>query len=231
MLLLSLAIVAAGVSASSSTSDHMIPPELPNYFQGKFIEYTAPLAGAPPYANGIPPPPFKASRGEVYYDYTQNPPAMIEVRDDYCVNIFPDFEPDFACTFHNVNNISYLISNTTDLPNCCVFGDPWKPPAPDFMRSDVNSRFGGHGDVNCSSADWYVLPSIPPPMGPFWYAFRDQASPQVYLSFSFPGVEGWVHQAFQDISYTQPEENIWKLPASCSTDPNNPPPSCGFFRK
>jgi hypothetical protein len=207
-----------------------VPPTLPSYFQGKFTEFTAPLENAPPYTNGVPSPPFTASRGTVYYDWTQSPPAMIEVREDYCVNIFPDFSPDFKCTFHNVNDISYLISNTTNMPNCCVFGDPWSPPSPDFLTTKVNSRFASHEDFDCKPADWYVIPSIPPPMGPFWYSFRNSTqSPQVYLSFSFPGVNGWVHQAFHEIAYTQPTADVWKLPEVCTSLETIP--NCGFFGK
>lgn len=45
------------------------PPTLPQAFQGKFTEYSAVMARHPPYANGLPPAPYKASRGEVYYDW------------------------------------------------------------------------------------------------------------------------------------------------------------------
>ena len=87
LLLLALAAVAAGAAVEAHE-----PPVLPQFFQGEFVEYTAPLTGPPPYVDGLPQPPYYASRGRVYYDWTQPVPAMIEVREDYCVNIFPGFE-------------------------------------------------------------------------------------------------------------------------------------------
>jgi hypothetical protein len=62
------------------------------------------------------------------------------------------------------------------------------------------------------------------------YSFRNSSlSPQVYLSFSFPGVNGWVHQTFHEISYTKPAADVWKLPDVCTQMAEIP--SCGFFEK
>jgi hypothetical protein len=139
-LLLLLSCISTLLVATAATPSKPSPPSLPSFFQGEFVEFTAPLTNPPPYVNGVPQAPFTATRGKVYYDYTISPPGMIEVRQDYCVNIFPDFDPTFECTFHNVDNISYLISNTSNLPNCCVFGDPWSPPEPSFLTANATPR-------------------------------------------------------------------------------------------
>lgn len=93
-------------------------------------------------------------------------------------------------------------------------------------------------------AQWWEVPSIEPPTGenkfysfsnkicclegPFWYAFRadNLTSPQVYLSFSFPGIEGWVQQNFFDISMEPPPSQIFGLPPECK---NGEVPNCGFM--
>ena len=220
MLLLAGAALAADV----------LPPILPVFFEGNFTEYYAPLAGPPPYFNGIPPAPFRATRGAVYYDWTLK--NMIEERYDYCVNIFP-FGNDFPCTFQNVNGTSYLITfnKTTSLPPCCVFGQPWSPPNPYFLRDNVTAVLAAQEKWDCVEDNWWTVPSIQPPTGPFWYAFRTAGQydfmPQVYHSFAFPGMEGWVEQNFWNVRHDQPNSAVWQLPPECLPVENLP--NCGFF--
>ena len=201
------------------------PPPLPTAFQGNFTEYSASLTGPPPYIDGIPAAPFYASRGEVYYDWSRK--AMIEIRRDFCVNIFA-FDPKFPCTFHNVNGTSYLISeNTTSLPPCCVFGQPWYPPSPSFLQNKTVPMTPTMWDG--TDAFWYEDPSIKPPTGPFYFAYRTKGSitPEVYLSFSFPGVSGWVQQVFFNVVDTTPDPSIWNLPSQCL--PAASLPNCGVL--
>lgn len=222
-----LVVVTVGLVFQTATA--LIPPILPEKFVGKFTEYYAPLAGPPPYLNGVPRPPFKATRGLMYYDWSLQ--YMIEVRMDYCINIF-SFGNDFPCTFHNVNGTSYLITfgKTPDLPPCCVFGQPWYPPNPYFLRENVTADFAGKDEWDCRESNWWTIPQIAPPTGPFWYAFHSNISehtPQVYQSFSVPGVEGWIAQNFFDVQHTAPPDSIWKLPAECL--PVESLKNCGFF--
>lgn len=183
VVLVVCALIIAAVVVAVPT-----PPSLPQTFQGKFTEYSAVMADRPPYANGLPPAPYKASRGEVYYDWSRQ--AMIEKRLDYCVNIFPTGN-DFPCVFHNVDNVSYLISTdvTTKTDSCCIFGTPWHPPKPDFLQNN-STKFAKQEVWLQQRANWFVIPSVPPPAGPFFYAYAATAQEQdVYLAFDFPGVE------------------------------------------
>lgn len=207
------------------------PPILPQYFQGQFTEYTAydDTAG-PPYVNGVPPAPLLASRGRVYYDWRLR--NMIEVRYDYCVNIFPTAGHDFPCTFQNVNGTSYLITynRSAVLPPCCVFAKPWFPPQPAFLRDNVTAVFFSEAPWNAGKANWFKVPSIQPPTGPFFYSFNasiPSTEEQVYSSFAFPGISGWVQQSFFDISATPPDASVWELPGICL--PVETLPSCDFF--
>eukprot|EP00759_Apiculatamorpha_spiralis_P006917 PhF_6_TR14129/c0_g1_i3/m.22597 len=123
---------------------------------------------------------------------------MIEKRFDYCVNIFPTGN-NFSCVFHNINATSYLLTEgpNSPFPPCCIFGQPWHPPPPDFLRSKVRSQYvPGNYPWAGVNAQWWIVPSIKPPVGPFYYAFASNSTPQVYKSFSFPGVNGWVEQNF-----------------------------------
>lgn len=220
----SLTVLALCLAAAAATR---LPPILPIHFQGNFTEFTATLTAPPPFVNGIPQPPFKASRGHVAYDWEVY--NLVEDRIDYCVNIFPTMKNDFPCTFHNINNVSYLSSTgAPHLPPCCVFGDPWLAPAPDFLRVDVNSTWVGTAPWDQGEADWWINTDIAPPAGPFLWSFRNgTASPQVYSSFSFPGIEGWIQQNFHNIDATKPNASVWELPASCK--PVAQLPNCGFF--
>lgn len=204
----------------------VLAPSLPEHFSADFTEFTAPLAVKPPFVNGEPPAPFWGTRGKTYYDWPNR--RMIEIRKDFCVNIF-GFSNLFPCTFHNINGTSYLYSeNTTGLPPCCVFGQPWNPPPPGFLRNNVTAMLARRSPWNGQQSDWFIVPSILPPTGPFWFAFKNYTtSPQVYLSFSFPGMEGWVQQNFWNVSEAPIDPTVWDLPPTCLPTANLP--NCGFF--
>jgi hypothetical protein len=230
LLILLLRPALASLPAAPAAPGAPAPPVLPQYFQGNFTEYTAPLTGPPPYVNGVPDAPFVASRGFVYYDWDLE--SMIEERHDYCVNIF-SFGNDFPCTFQNVNGTSYLITfnKTASLPPCCVFGQPWHPPRPDFLRRDPTSHIAATAPWDGAAMNWWELPSVPAPTGPFFYTFWASAlndtAPQVYHSFSFPGMEGWIQQNFFNIEATKPHPSVWDLPEECL--PVDKLQNCGFF--
>jgi hypothetical protein len=208
-----------------------MPPVLPSFFTANFTEYTVFNRIPPPYRNGLPAAPFKASRGFTIYDWATT--TLIEHRYDYCVDIFPGVANDFPCTFWDVNGTSFLTSDPakSGLPGdgCCVFGDPWYPPPPDFLRARVNSTYGGELTWDTWNATWWENRDIPPPAGPFWWSFADgSASPQVYTSFSFPGISGWVQQNFWAAqNTTRPTPAMTALPASCL--PRASVPNCNFF--
>jgi hypothetical protein len=208
-----------------------LPPVLPQFFHGPFTEYTSyDDARGPPYINGVPPAPLVASRGYVYYDWTLR--NMIEIRDDYCVNIFPEGGHHFPCVFQNVNGTSYLITYNRSrlLPACCIFGSPWSPPEPAFLRQNVTTTFYGTAPWNAGQANWFEIPDIAPPTGPFFYSFNASNSnkaTQVYSSFSFPGMTGWVQQVFSDIVMEKPDSSVWELPSICL--PTESLPTCDFF--
>lgn len=221
------------ISCVSAAPD---PPILPTAFTCEFTEFTAANAGSPPYVNGVPPlnsAPFFAGSGRTYYDW--NTKNMIEQRFDYCVNIF-GYDNRFPCNFTNVNGTSYLISRgASHLPPCCVFGQPWSPPPPDFLRNKVRSVYSGTvpWGGTPSGAAWFEVPDIAPPTGPFFYSFNTTDTvgtiPQfaVYSSFAFPGVDGWVQQVFHDVRVGRPSPAVFDLPSECL--PVASLPNCGFF--
>ena len=238
VLLLLPTVVLCGSAALTTTavSSPSTPPMLPTFFEGDFLEYTATSAYPPPYVDGIPQPPYYASRGKVHYDWTRK--AMIEERLDHCVNIF-SFPNTFPCTFFNVMGTSYLLSSgTSNLPPCCLFGQPWYPPPPNFLQNNTGT-FVRQEQWGCGSegvAEWWTDLSIPPPTGPFFFSYNKSSNstttipppPQVYKSFSFPGMEGWVQQVFKNIKPTQPDPSTWDLPSECKVSPL---PNCNFFDK
>jgi hypothetical protein len=226
-----LVLFAAATTANaalSRTPDSVLPPIIPSYFMTNFTEFTATPSGPPPYVDGVPQPPFKASRGYTWYDWSKK--NIIEKRLDYCVNIFPDMDNTFPCTFQNVNGTSYLISEgAPHLPPCCVFGQPWYPAPPDFLRKNVNSTYGGKQPWGPTDAFWFANNDIAPPTGPFWWSFMgpELRETQLYSSFGFPGMNGWVQQNFFDVKVEEPPAAIWDLPSQCL--PVDKLPNCGFF--
>jgi hypothetical protein len=85
------------------------------------------------------------------------------------------------------------------------------------------------------NASWWSVPELLPPLGPFYYAFRNDQSPQVgaaharepdlsltshavqlYLGFSFPGVQGWVQQNFFNVTLGRPPRDVFELPTGAS---------------
>ena len=242
----SVAVSAASLRRQGSTLE---PPLLPMHYISPFIEWTATNVSGhnPPYVNGVPPPPpasdpnaqYFQTQGLTYYDWEYQ--AMIEHRYGNCINIFPGFSnKGWSCTFHNTGGKTYLISNTTHLPPCCVFGDPWHPPQPDFLRKDVNYSIAGES-VEWKNreptpfATWFKIGEIPPPTGPFYYAFTQaRHEPSVVLppvevfdSFSFPGIQGWAIQNFYNQRFDKPPKEVWDLPQVCESAAKIP--NCGFF--
>ena len=242
------ALAVASTRAAPTTATPMpprrklLPPILPQYYEANFVEYTALTAPPPPYINGLPPaaPPSRlySSKGFTYYDWSVK--SMIEQRFEYCVNVFP-FSNNFSCSFVNVNNISYLTSNgTSHLPPCCVYGDPWMPPPPDFLRTRevttvANTSVRWRGRRPTDSVTWFSNLGIPPPDGPFLYAYTElRREPAVVLPnvavfdcFSFPGVQGWVQQNFYNQKAKKPHPSVWNLPQECL--PVSKLQNCGFF--
>ncbi len=81
---------------------------------------------------------------------------MVEIRRDYCVNIFPGGN-NFSCSFYNVPSPDPLpspphpphpfppkVANRSFLSTrsgaaCCLFQPSFHPPPPDFLRSSVHA--------------------------------------------------------------------------------------------
>ena len=93
----------------------------------------------PPYTDDVIAPPYCAGRANSYYDWSKR--ALLEMYHDFCVPIFQNGS-NWRCHFLNVNDTVYLISldNTSPYPPCCVFGHPWEPPSPDFVKNMPYNR-------------------------------------------------------------------------------------------
>ena len=241
---------AAGDDSSSSEQGYFgpgaegrRPPLLPEFFTTNFVEYTQTGQAEgwlPPYVDGIPPGPTRVGRGQTYYDSNKN--AMIETRFDYCLDIFPTHPlPEWACSFHNVDGVSYMISWETEQSKvkppeefgaCCKFADPWWPVPRDFLRTRVKSTFSGNVPWGDKTATWWTNWDVNAPAGPMRWAFNEStivgdAIPQVYSTFTFPAMHGFVAQNFQDADTTnRPPANVWDLPPQCN---NGKVKDCGFW--
>ena len=120
----------------------------------------------PPW-NLYPPLPFRSSHGYTYYDWeTRN---ILEIYENYCINIFEKL-PNWRCHFLNTNDTSYLISlnDTSPYPPCCIFGEPWSPPPPNFASNlPYNSTMK---PCNSNTIDFYTVFDNDP-INTFGYGF------------------------------------------------------------
>lgn len=61
---------------------------------------------------------------------------MIEQYFDFCAN-----GSNWKCHFLNTQGVSYLVmfeDRPPNAPPCCVFENPWYPPAPNFIEVIYN---------------------------------------------------------------------------------------------
>jgi hypothetical protein len=195
----------------------IVVPLLQTSFQANFIEYTAPLTKPPPYISGVPEAPFIATRGEVYFDGTR----MIEIRKDYCIDIFPGVSQAGSCVFLNTNNKVYFIRNDTE---CCLFAPTWHPPEPKFLL-DIGAHYVKTLPYEQEYANWFKV-DIGPPTGPFYYSFDTNVKEGVYKTFAFPGLHGWISQNFYNVSAFDEEMkgHVFDVPQRCQQIDD-----CNFF--
>eukprot|EP00026_Physarum_polycephalum_P016797 Phypoly_transcript_17798.p1 GENE.Phypoly_transcript_17798~~Phypoly_transcript_17798.p1 ORF type:complete len:235 (+),score=27.21 Phypoly_transcript_17798:31-705(+) len=193
-------------------------PVWPNQAITNWTIYNAPPSPIPNlYVDGIPPPPYSAGRGMTYYDWSFK--AMREVYLDFCVPIFPNGS-NWKCDFLNVNATSYLImydDRPQGQPECCVFEEPWYPPAPNFLQVS-NAVPNGTGTVWGQPVEWFFIDVSADFGGPFGYSYF--TSPLSPSSFYFGGVTGWILQQYQNFTDAKPSFDVWKIPPACLGAPN-----------
>jgi hypothetical protein len=116
-------------------------------------------------------------------------------------------------------------------PPCCVFGNPWLPPAPDFAKVLAYNEttpfvFG----TKVGSAMWYTTGFDSPQDLAFGYGFvgpqdkrrvinNDGDDVGVPAGFFFNAVQGWCQQNFFNFNTDQPDPSIWNVPQSCNNAP------------
>lgn len=134
---------------------------------------------------------YSAGRMKIFYDWSQK--SMIEHYIDACVPIFPEFTTPFECKFVNVNMTSYLVtfnsSRPESFPPCCVFGKPFHPPSTTFLNNLSKRVLPDPSYIYDHRVTFWELEDIPPPTGPFFYAWKTPLSEteEVYSTFAFPG--------------------------------------------
>jgi len=194
-------------------------PQWPEWFTTSWVMYSTPMDDpAPPYTP-LPLPPYTAGRGSTYYDWTSL--SMLEVYDDFCVPIFVNGS-NWRCHFLNTQNVSYLITFPGDgapFPPCCVFLQPWQPPAPNFIDPiPYNTTANLYGQLS----DWYVLSGSDPVL-PFGYGFYEDsanAGHQIPSTFYFRGITGFTSQEFHSFQPVRPPASTWTIPPECNAAPN-----------
>eukprot|EP00179_Madagascaria_erythrocladioides_P020490 CAMPEP_0198341670 /NCGR_PEP_ID=MMETSP1450-20131203/49036_1 /TAXON_ID=753684 ORGANISM="Madagascaria erythrocladiodes, Strain CCMP3234" /NCGR_SAMPLE_ID=MMETSP1450 /ASSEMBLY_ACC=CAM_ASM_001115 /LENGTH=205 /DNA_ID=CAMNT_0044046721 /DNA_START=59 /DNA_END=676 /DNA_ORIENTATION=+ len=183
----------------------------------------------PPWADDVPPPahaePVRRFGATTLYDWTRM--AMVEKYDGTCIGIF-DHPPLFSCTFLNVHNRTWLISESPRLGPCCKFGDPWHPPSPDFLK--VADFVGEYKAADGRRLQyWQYGGDEQFPGGNFLYAvqFDKQSGAALPARFVFPTIMplGWTAQQLDVVSLDAPPADTWRVPDVCADAPE-----CGIVR-
>jgi len=184
----------------------------PQWFVTNWTMYSTPLdANEPPYTsnNGLPDPPYRATRGASFYDWTKF--AMLGVYVEECVPIFPHGSR-WPCHFLNANNVSYLLTfddQPKGHPPCCIFRKPWLPPSPTFVQ---HIPYNTSTLLNGETVDWYVLNGPMP--APFGYGFYHSSSSPA--AFYFRGFLGWTMQVYANFTNEQPQAAVFEIPSVCA---------------
>ncbi|CAF2461586.1 unnamed protein product [Rotaria sp. Silwood2] len=201
-------------------------PIWPNYFTYQWtMAHVYDDIQLPPY-NTIPIANTTVGRGRTYYDWSL--PAMIEYYYDICIPIFEATSNNFTCNFLNANGIAYLVvtdPRATGRPPCCIYQNPWSPPAPDFLQKAPGVKYNGTGVFYTRPVFWWVLDDPQDPAGPFGYSFFEDTCRSSSTSknlmctpsqFFFRATSGFASQFFDDYRVEKPDPSVFTIPDSCS---------------
>jgi len=187
---------------------------------------------APPY-DPLPTRNFTFSTGQTYYDVNYEGGSMIEVYNQRCIPIWytGPLAPNnnFSCDFINIGSTqtSYLVlheDKPVGAPDCCIVGQPFHSPPPDFIRNFTNISYQTIDGVN---VDWFSV--VLDDAGLFSYGFvNNSLTPP--LSWSTPyafymvGLSMdsssninpiWMYQVFERFQDTTPDNSRWSIPSVC----------------
>ncbi|CAF1364879.1 unnamed protein product [Rotaria sordida] len=202
-------------------------PIWPNYFTYQWtMAHVYDDIQLPPYST-IPMLNTTVGRGRTYYDWSL--PAMIEYYYDICIPIFEATSNNFTCNFLNVNEIAYLVvtdPRATGRPPCCIYQNPWNPPAPDFLQKAPGAKYNGTGVFYTRPVRWWVLDDPQDPAGPFGYSFFEDTcksssslTPENMMctpsQFFFRATTGFASQFFDNYKVEKPDPSVFTVPDSC----------------
>ena len=181
----------------------------------------------PPY---LPEPttPYNVTAGRTYYfnDPITGERNMKEVYDEYCIPVFGNpFTPmghgnKYSCDFLNVGstNISYVVLHEDRpklSPKCCIIGQPFHAPPPDFSKLMPTQWTEKVGEV---LVDWNVV--YDKDAGIFSYGFKTESenTPFAFYMKGVPWIANWMWQTFYDYQpNTLPPNEVWKIPKDCQS--------------
>lgn len=215
------------ILAFGMTTSQRVAPVWPNYFTYQWtMAHVYDDIQLPPY-DYIPTINTTVGRGRTYYDWSL--PAMIEYYYDICIPIFEATSNNFTCNFLNANGTAYLVvtdPRATGRPPCCIYQNPWSPPAPNFLSTAPGVKFNGTGVYGSRPVLWWVLDDPEDPAGPFGYSFFEDtcrsSSDDPNLSctpsqFFFRATTGFASQFFDSYRVEKPDPSVFKIPDVCLT--------------
>lgn len=220
---LTAAVLTAAIAAHKTEPDLASSdppfPAWPQYFSRKGTQINS--FSACPYDDDKPSVPYIATKMESYYDWRLK--ALREVYHDACVPIFSNGS-QWSCDFLNLNGTSYLLQHEDrpeGQPECCIFLQPWNPPAPDFLAHS-GAKFLRNTTHNGATVMWFQSDVSPQQGGPFGYGYAADGVTPVgfyfggfwnYANGTFTG--SMIMQYYEDFDRSPPPASTWALPKSC----------------
>eukprot|EP01125_Pyxidicula_operculata_P021743 TRINITY_DN8603_c0_g1_i1.p1 TRINITY_DN8603_c0_g1~~TRINITY_DN8603_c0_g1_i1.p1 ORF type:complete len:268 (-),score=39.00 TRINITY_DN8603_c0_g1_i1:153-956(-) len=220
-----LAVYSHGVRVQPTP----LAPRLPNFLTQDWLIISN-ITLSPPFKSPPSGPNVLVGKGKTFFDWTIR--SIVEVYYDYCIPIWPDFPQSqsnkFPCTFVNGPYAKSFVITGADRPKnwpgpCCLFGDPWYAPPPNFAQ--LYMSYYGYNTIDGKFTQVYWMQTGDVGGGPFYYEFYNNNA-TTPASFAFPGlpttnnISTYIIQYFSDWTYEQPDPSVFEMPPECA---NNPP--------
>uniref|UniRef100_A0A914C7A7 Uncharacterized protein n=1 Tax=Acrobeloides nanus TaxID=290746 RepID=A0A914C7A7_9BILA len=119
-----------------------------------------------------------------------------------------------------------ISSENAYFPDCCIFGQPWEPAAPDFANNLPYNKTIDLCD-NDETIDFYIrtMWDNNTEYNVFGYGFSKNLTTDGTNSwrkgarFFMLGYEGWISQFFYDFEAQKPDPSVFELPDICKNAP------------
>lgn len=182
-------------------------------------------ADAPPY-DPLPASPYNVTNGTTFYHVVDAAKGVYNMRETYesfCIPVFGDPNSsmgrvnNYSCDFLNVGATStaYVLLHADrppGAPECCIIGQPFHPPPPDFHRA---MPVKWNSAVGATSVDWGAVWDVEAGIFNYGFLANSTAVPFAFYMEVVPWVAFWAWQPFSGWRGVEPPADTWAIPDTC----------------